>query len=50
MLTNYDAANSFQPSHAALFVKNDSGYIHFIDATLKPEEMIDGVWVTPYTA
>ncbi|MDR1023833.1 MAG: C40 family peptidase [Prevotellaceae bacterium] len=40
--------NPLQPTHAALFVKNDSGYTHFIDATLKPEEMIDGVTCRKY--
>jgi hypothetical protein len=40
--------NFSQPSHVALFVKNDSGYIHFIDATLKPDEMIDGVTIRKY--
>ena len=40
--------NPSHPSHVALFVDNDSGYIHFIDATFKPDEVIDGVSIRKY--
>jgi hypothetical protein len=40
--------NASQPSHAALFVNTDSGYIHFIDATFKPDEMVNGVSIRKY--
>jgi hypothetical protein len=36
-------STTLPPTHMSLFVKNDGASIYFIDATLKPEDSIDGV-------
>jgi len=40
--------NKNNPTHISLFVKKDSDNIYFIDATLKPEDNINGVFERYY--